>query len=135
MKTNRSKKKAPLRRRSRQRDAIAAYLQSVESHPTAEEVLRAVRKKVPSIGLATIYRNLEALVMDGLASRTMHAEGARYDSRVDPHHHFICSRCGSVENVEPSAEEEAFIKRYQKMSGASVERVVMEVRGVCAGCR
>jgi len=122
-------------RSSRQREAIAHYLESGSGHPTAEQVLHAVRKKIPSLGLATVYRNLETLVGEGRASRTMHAEGARYDSRVDPHHHFVCAACGSIENVEAAPEEAAWMTRFQKRSGALVHRVMVEIRGLCKRCR
>lgn len=123
------------RRGSKQREAIATYLQTAAQHPTAEQVLRAVRKRIPTLGLATVYRNLEALVRDGRASRTMHVEGARYDTRVDPHHHFTCSVCGAVENVDSGPQETAWIRAFQRASGAAVHRIVADIRGVCAGCR
>jgi Fur family peroxide stress response transcriptional regulator len=123
------------RRSSKQREAIAAYLETAAHHPTAEQVLRAVRKRIPALGLATVYRNLEALVRDGHASRTMHPEGARYDTRVDPHHHFTCSVCGIVENVDPGPQETKWIQAFQRSTGAAVHRVVADIRGVCADCR
>lgn len=127
--------KPSTRRGSMQREAIAAYLEAVPVHPTAEQVLRAVRKKIPGLGLATVYRNLEALVRDGRASRTVHPEGARYDTRVDPHHHFTCSGCGVVENVEPGPQEAAWIKAFQRASGVSVHRIVADIQGLCGACR
>jgi Fur family peroxide stress response transcriptional regulator len=107
----------------------------MDLHPTAEEVLHAVRRELPSLGLATVYRNLETLVREGRASRTMHPEGARYDGRVDPHHHFICTQCGRVANVEPCPEQASWAEAFQRKTGASVQRLVMELRGVCATCR
>lgn len=133
----RATKTAPpsTRRGSKQREAIASYLENAPHHPTAEQVLRAVRKRMPTLGLATVYRNLEALVRDGCASRTMHSEGARYDARVDPHHHFTCSVCGVVENVDTGPHEAAWIKAFQRASGAVVHRIVADLRGLCMACR
>ena len=45
-----------------QRVAVFGYLEQVKTHPTAEEVYRAVRKQMPRISLATVYKALEALV-------------------------------------------------------------------------
>ena len=54
---------------ARQRAAVYAYLASVDSHPTAEDVFYAVRDSLPRISLATVYTALETLVSVGLATR------------------------------------------------------------------
>ena len=56
-------------RYTRQRAAVHAYLRSVEFHPTAEQVFAAVRRCLPNISLATVYKALEALVDAHLAAR------------------------------------------------------------------
>ena len=49
-------------RRSKQRDAIKAYLMSTTAHPTAEVVYENIKKDFPNISLGTVYRNLNFLV-------------------------------------------------------------------------
>ncbi|MER3417316.1 MAG: Fe2+/Zn2+ uptake regulation protein [Gemmataceae bacterium] len=84
-------------RYTRQRAAVYRYLQSVRTHPTAEEVYMAVRREIPKISLATVYKSLEALVACRLASRLDYGEGpARYDYRTDNHYHVRCLRTGKV---------------------------------------
>src|SRR5438046_601821 len=69
-----------------QRAAVFEYLRSVVGHPTAEEVYLAVRRSLPRISLATVYKALEALVACGLAAKLANADGpARYDCRCDAH--------------------------------------------------
>lgn len=86
---------------TRQRAAVFAYLCSVDSHPTAEEVYAAVRQSQPHISLATVYKALEVLVKAGLASRLGDADGpARYDHRQDDHYHFRCLRTGRVHDLD-----------------------------------
>jgi Fe2+ or Zn2+ uptake regulation protein len=71
-----------------QRAAVYAYLEEVDDHPTAEQVYRAVRRRVPKISLATVYKALEALVVARLATKLNHGDGsARYDCRGDDHYH------------------------------------------------
>ena len=71
-----------------QRAAVYAYLEEVDNHPTAEQVYRAVRRRVPKISLATVYKALEALVHAQLATKLNHGDGsARYDCRSDDHYH------------------------------------------------
>ena len=48
------------------RHAVLEVVQATESHPTAEEVHRLVRRQLPRVSLGTIYRNLRLLVGAGL---------------------------------------------------------------------
>ena len=90
-------------RLTRQRSAVFDYLRSVDSHPTAEEVYSAVRKQIPHISLATVYKALEALVDSHLASKLAYADGpARYDCRCDAHYHIRCLKTGQVRDLETS---------------------------------
>src|SRR5262245_40587624 len=85
---------------TRQRAAVYAYLRSVETHPTAEQVYLAVREEVPNISLATVYKALEALVDVKLAAKLADAEGpARYDCRSENHYHLRCLKTGQVRDL------------------------------------
>jgi Fe2+ or Zn2+ uptake regulation protein len=87
-------------RYTRQRAAVFAYLRSVDCHPTAEQVFTAVRRHIPHISLATVYKALEALVDAGLAARLAGGPGpARYDGRSDAHYHLRCQRTGEVRDL------------------------------------
>src|SRR5829696_3638703 len=77
-------------RYTRQRAAVFAYLKSVVTHPTAEDVYRAVQHQVPNISLATVYNSLEALVEARLAAKISGDCPARYDARIDNHYHVRC---------------------------------------------
>ena len=82
---------------TRQRAAVFACLRAADGHPTAEQVFAAVRRQLPHISLATVYKALEALVDAGLASRVAHESGAaRYDARSDAHYHIRCEATGQV---------------------------------------
>jgi Fur family transcriptional regulator, peroxide stress response regulator len=85
---------------TRQRAAVFDYLRSVESHPTAEEVYTSVRRRLPRISLATVYKALEALVGCRLASKFTSGDGpARYDCRRDAHYHLRCLRTGQIRDL------------------------------------
>jgi Fur family ferric uptake transcriptional regulator len=49
-----------------QRQVILEELKKVTSHPTANEVYDMVRKRLPRIGLGTVYRNLDLLADKGI---------------------------------------------------------------------
>src|SRR5271166_3107584 len=79
-------------RYTRQRQEVYDYLCSVASHPTAEDVYRAVRSQIPKISLATVYKALEALASAGLVTKLADVSGAaRYDGRTEAHYHFRCA--------------------------------------------
>jgi Fe2+ or Zn2+ uptake regulation protein len=87
-------------RYTRQRQEVYDYLCSVGSHPTAEDVYRAVRSHIPKISLATVYKALEALASAGLVTKLPDVSGAaRYDGRTDAHYHFRCARTGRVQDL------------------------------------
>src|SRR5215475_9005974 len=84
-----------------QRYAVMAVLMERPWHPTAAEIFDAVNRVDPRSSRATTYNNLRDLVEAGLV-REVAVEGraARFDARGMRHHHFICDRCGNVEDVD-----------------------------------
>ena len=115
-----------------QRYAVLAFLMEHNSHPTAAEIFEAVNRVDPRSSKATTYNNLKDLVQAGLV-REVAAEGraARYDAKGTRHHHFICERCGKVEDME-------FYDVPKPASGSLGKRVLRECevifRGFCANC-
>ena len=84
-----------------QRYALMAFLMEHNSHPTAAEIYEAVNRLDPRSSRATTYNNLRDLVHAGLV-REVAVEGraARFDAKGMRHHHFICDRCGNVEDMK-----------------------------------
>src|SRR5438876_5432478 len=84
-------------RYTRQREAVYRYLCSAQDHPTAEQIYHTVRRQIPSVSLATIYKALEALVDARLATKIPDASGpARFDWRAEPDYDFRCTKIGQV---------------------------------------
>ena len=115
-----------------QRYAVMAFLMEHNSHPTAAEIHEAVNHLDPRSSRATTYNNLRDLVQAGLV-REVAVEGraARYDAKGLRHHHFICDRCGNVEDME-------WYDMPRPASSALGKRVLRECelifRGLCAKC-
>jgi len=84
-----------------QRHAVMAFLMDHRGHPTAAEIFEAVNRVDPRSSRATTYNNLRDLVQAGLV-REVAVEGraARFDAKGMRHHHFICDKCGSVEDID-----------------------------------
>ena len=115
-----------------QRYAVMAFLLECNQHPTAAEISEAVNRVDPRSSRATTYNNLRDLVQAGLV-REVAVEGraARFDAKSMRHHHFICDRCGKVEDVE-------WYDVPRPASGSLGKRVLRECevifRGLCSKC-
>lgn len=123
-------------RHSKRREAILQVLNDGRGHLSAEEVHREARKRLPGIGIATVYRALKFLCGCGQASEFIPADGvARYEpggSRAH-HDHLICTACGRfIEAVDPAIErlQEKLAARH----GFKPTRHKLEIYGVCADC-
>lgn len=87
-------------KRTPQRLAILEYLDGNTSHPSAEEIYKAVSKKYRSMSFATVYNTLNTLVEAGaIQDLTIDPERRRYDPNTQTHHHLICVECRKVVDV------------------------------------
>jgi Fur family transcriptional regulator, peroxide stress response regulator len=115
-----------------QRYAVMAFLMESNRHPTAAEIFEAVNRVDPRSSKATTYNNLRDLVEAGLV-REVAVEGraARFDAKGMQHHHFICDRCGNVEDLEwfdvPRPRSKSLGKRV-------LRECELIFRGLCAKC-
>ncbi|MBV9209604.1 MAG: transcriptional repressor, partial [Acidobacteria bacterium] len=112
-----------------QRAAVFDYLSGVEHHPTAEDVFLAVKSKLPRISLATVYKNLEALVNCGAVSKLTYGDAsARYDIRTDHHYHTRCLGCGKVWDLD-ARDDSALLKQIKPQKGFAVKDYRLELVG------
>lgn len=119
---------------TQQRIAVFDYLQTVEHHPTAEEVFFAVKQKLPKISLATVYKNLESLANCGAITKLTYGDAAaRYDIRTDHHYHTRCLRCGKLSDLDAEAGDE-FLAQIKPKSNFTVKDYRLELLGFCAEC-
>ena len=86
-------------RSSRQRSAVYADLLSRYDHPTADEVYFSVKKELPNISLATVYRNLKMLESEGLILRITTDDSDRFDGHTQNHYHLMCDKCKKVSDL------------------------------------
>ena len=113
-----------------QRLAVLQYLQGDSSHPTAEDIHRALRRQYPTLSLATVYNTLETLKQAGLVTELILGKEKRFDPSGQSHHHFHCRVCGRIYDVPvqcPVASE-------GWLDGHQVESMQAVFTGVCAAC-
>lgn len=120
---------------TQQRAAVFDYLSQVAYHPTAEEVYMAVKQRLPKISLATVYKNLEALVGCGAISKLTYGDSAaRYDIRTDHHYHTRCLACGKMWDLDAKAGSD-WLKQVKPQAGFAVKDYRLELVGYCRECR
>lgn len=114
---------------------VLETVRSTFEHPTAEWIFRRARKRLPRVGLGTIYRNLKALVDEGLIREVRSAdEAVRYDGNIGEHYHIRCISCGRVSDLPVSVDREIEQRAHRATNYAIVGHEV-EVHGVCPGCQ
>jgi len=119
------------RKRSRQRDKVLEVVQATKSHPTADWVFHEVRKKMPNISLATVYRNLNLLVESKELSEVLSNGQLRFDANKAEHFHFICRSCSGIFDIEETRVSSPVFKLPR---GYKVEDVKMDFYGLCPEC-
>lgn len=116
-------------RYTRQRAAVLAFLRAACGHPTAEQVFAAVRRHLPNISLATVYKALEALVDARLANRIAGDHGpTRYDGRSEPHYHLRCQNSGEIFDLELPYDP-ALLDKLDPQLMESLRRQGFEITG------
>ena len=94
-------------RSTKQRASVYCSILDKQDHPTADDILIRVRKKLPSISLATVYNCLETLVDCGLVRQVnLDRASTRFCPNLAPHAHFKCSETGKIFDL--SIDEESF---------------------------
>jgi Fur family peroxide stress response transcriptional regulator len=117
-----------------QRAEIFRELAGSDEHPDAETVYRRVHRRIPAISLDTVYRTLGLLEGQGLVCKAEVLAGpARYDANVDRHHHFICTRCGAVQDFHSPAMDRIAVPAAARALG-KVLSCDVHLRGICARC-
>lgn len=121
-----------MERNTRQRNAIHEAIAAAERPLLPQEVLAAAQASVPGLGIATIYRNLKALVEEGaLRTVSLPAENPRYElAGHQHHHHFQCTQCQRVFDVHACPGD---LSRLAP-AGFTVEDHDLTLYGRCSDC-
>lgn len=124
-----------MRRQTKQRDEVREALSVTSGFISAQDLHRALREGGSSIGLATVYRTLQAMADSGEAD-ALTREGEHVYRACLPghHHHLVCRSCGAV--IEISAQPvEAWARSVAADYGYADPEHVVDVFGVCPRCQ
>ena len=118
-----------------QRQVLYETMCAMHGHPSPEEVYARVKKKVPAISLATVYKNIHLFVESGVFREvSLHHGSVRVEINGEAHHHMVCSKCRKITDI---GEKDLGLvaKRRRLPGGFLVERYAVDVIGVCANCQ
>lgn len=117
-----------------QRRAVFEALLADPTHPAADRVYETVRRTIPGISPATVYRVLEFLVEVGVARKTCSpGSQCRYDARVTRHHHLVCLCCERMVDLSDPALDDLPIPD-PRATGFAIEDYSVQFRGICPAC-
>lgn len=112
---------------SAQRLAVADYVLGTDAHPSAEEVLRQAKARLPMISRATVYNTLNLFVAKGLVRELVLAEGRSvFDCNLELHHHFIDDATGTIHDVPWDALR---VSRVERLVGYEIKEYMVVLRG------
>ena len=122
-----------------QRLAIFEALAASREHPSAEQLHKAVQRRIPTLSLATVYKNLEALKAIGAVAdvNPLHEQG-RYEAALpgtgagQRHHHLVCVSCKKVRDLHDSELDRLRVRDPQ---GFDVRAVRVQAEGLCPECQ
>jgi Fur family transcriptional regulator, stress-responsive regulator len=117
-----------------QRLLIERALRDHGGHLSAEQVHELVEPSLPGVTQQTVYSTLALLTELGVARRVA-APGAsaRFEARVDDHHHMLCQRCGAIEDIDARVQVGRVVGAARE-AGFVPDSASVTVLGLCAAC-
>jgi Fur family transcriptional regulator, peroxide stress response regulator len=120
-------------RKTRQLEVVWHEVARDNSHPTADQIYRRVRRHIPDISLGTVYRNLQKLVAEGRLQVLTLGRTQHFDPLLDSHQHFICQTCGRVYDILVGKDEE-ILPASLRQGGFTVTSHRLAFFGECKSC-
>src|SRR4051812_10752990 len=119
---------------TRQREVVLQVIRDSCGHLTANEVFENSKRRLPTISFATVYNSLRFLKDAGHIAEIQFGSGAaRYDRITSRHDHAICTKCGTLADIEMEHPLE-LVKRAAEISNFKPESLEFTLRGVCPEC-
>jgi Fur family peroxide stress response transcriptional regulator len=117
-----------------QRWVIYRILAGTTQHLTPEETFEQVRKEIPSISFATIYKNIKTFVEAGLLREMSTPDQTmRLDANLESHHHLVCASCGTILDLSEDSVAPVHVKKSLP-KGFRVESYSVSFLGLCGQC-
>jgi len=121
--------------RTRSQERVFTLLKQANRAMSAQDLYLELRNSNENIGLATVYRALEALKLEGaIQARTLASGETLYSCAQKDHHHLSCLNCGKSITIEECPVED-LEKKLQKIHNFKVYYHTLEFFGLCQECQ
>ena len=118
-----------------QRRVILGTVLELDNHPSADQIFDAVDTRLPGIARTTVYRALDHLARMGVITKACHpGRVARFDPRLELHHHLVCLRCNEFFDFDDDGLNELKIPDTSAF-GFEVNDYRVQLRGICKSCK
>ena len=119
----------------RKRDAILTCLRQTKVHPSADWVYSQLKPEIPDLSLGTVYRNLSLFKEQGLINSLGTVNGVeRFDGDTHSHVHFVCTHCGTVQDLEGTPDLPNLWNAAEHDLGSQVLGCQITLTGMCREC-
>jgi Fur family transcriptional regulator, peroxide stress response regulator len=119
---------------TRQREVVLQVIRESFGHLTANDVFDEAKRRLPTISFATVYNSLRFLKDAGHIAEIQFGSGAaRFDRITSRHDHAICTKCGTLADIEMEHPKE-LVSRAAKISNFKPESLEFTLRGICPEC-
>ena len=119
----------------RKRDAILTCLRQTKAHPSADWVYAQLKPEIPDLSLGTVYRNLSLFKEQGLINSLGTVKGVeRFDGDTHSHVHFICTECGTVQDLEGMPSLPSLRASAENDLGSQIQGCQITLTGLCREC-
>lgn len=134
-KKKRNSQRTRFYRNTCQKEIILDYLRNVKNHPSAEKVYLVVKKKLPRISQATVYRVLKSFKDRGEAQEISSKGVARFDADISSHAHFICQNCDKIFDIFEDTCVNCSILRTKRTKVGKITKYKINFYGYCKNCK
>ncbi len=107
-------------------------------HPSIEDLYEGIKEDYPSISLATVYKNLNTLLDEGVVVEVNAPnKKSRYDIYQMPHIHVVCEKCGNVMDLfMDDAFNKDVLKNIERKAGNFIRKLnITATVEDCEKCR
>jgi len=115
-----------------QRILILEKIYTLNNHPSAEKIIREVKKHHPNISPGTVYKVLDTLVKNELIKKVPTDNGVmRYDGILEKHHHLYCAECNIIQDYFDEELDELLRDYFKKknIEGFQIDEMKLEIKG------
>ena len=121
------------KRNTLQKNIVLNSIKSTKLHPTAKTLYEMIKKDNPTIGQATVYRNLNDLVNTGKVKLIPNVNSNHFDGDISNHNHFICNRCGNI--IDIFDDNNTIDKKLEKKYMFDIYDISVIYNGICKDCK